>query len=101
MEIRGDHPDKPVNPAQQTDAAAHRPVRPGQVHTQATSADQVDLSPRAKEIQQAARVLAQTPDVRKAQVAEIKRAVEGGTYSVKADQLAGKMVKDALLDLIV
>jgi negative regulator of flagellin synthesis FlgM len=61
--------------------------------------EKVDLSTKAKDIQQARNALDSTPDVREAKVQEIKAQVDKGTYNVNAEKIAGKMVNDSLLDI--
>jgi len=78
---------------------APRSKQPDQAPEQSSTQDRVDLSTNARDVRQMAKVLADTPDVREAKVAELKRAVEGGTYHVNAGQIAEKMLEDALLDL--
>jgi flagellar biosynthesis anti-sigma factor FlgM len=63
-------------------------------------ADQLNLSPQAREIQQAGRLLAQTPDVREAKVIALKQDVESGHYGVRPEQVAERLVQDHLLDLL-
>jgi len=60
--------------------------------------DNVVLSPEAKEIQEAKRVLDSLPDVREEKVREIKRQVENGTYRIEEKKIAAKIVRDSLLD---
>jgi negative regulator of flagellin synthesis FlgM len=36
--------------------------------------------------------------VRADKVADLKNQIESGTYEVKADQIAGKMIKESLMD---
>ena len=101
MKIHGDKPYLPVDPSHQTGAAAPTAKKAGQSQEPSTSEDRVDLSPKAKEMQQAAQALADTPEVREAKVAELKRAVDSGAYNVNAEQIAEKMVKDTLLDMLL
>ena len=65
-----------------------------------THADQLSLSPKAREIQQAGQMLAQVVDVRETRVVELQRDVENGHYAVKAEQVAERIVKIHLLDLL-
>lgn len=101
MKIDGDKPNLPIDPSLQTGAKASRPTQAGHPEGEATFGDRVQLSSKAKEIQLAARVLAQTPEARDATVAALKRQVERGTYKVNAEQIAGKMVREALLDQLL
>lgn len=61
--------------------------------------EKVDLSTRAKEIQQAKVEVSKAPDVREEKVQEIKSQVEQGTYNVSGEQIANKMVGESIVDL--
>lgn len=63
--------------------------------------EKVDLSSRAKDIQQVRQILEDIPDVREDKVAELKRQIDNGTYQVNADKIAEKMVSESLIDLII
>jgi flagellar biosynthesis anti-sigma factor FlgM len=65
-----------------------------------THADQLSLSPKVRGIQQAGQMLARIVDVREARVVELQRDVENGHYAVKAEQVAERIVKNHLLDLL-
>jgi flagellar biosynthesis anti-sigma factor FlgM len=49
---------------------------------------------------QAARVLDDATEVREAKVRELQEAVKNGTYHVTAEQLADKMLRDTLPELL-
>lgn len=59
-----------------------------------SQSDTVNLSDRAREVQQAAQVLKQMPDIRQGKVQQIKLAVENGTYKVVGAQVASQMLRD-------
>jgi negative regulator of flagellin synthesis FlgM len=59
----------------------------------------VDLSTKAKDIQQAKNALNSLPDIREEKVQEIKTQVDKGTYNVDAGKVADKMVKDSIIDI--
>jgi negative regulator of flagellin synthesis FlgM len=61
--------------------------------------EKVDLSTKAKDIQQAKNALIKLPDVRKEKVQEIKTQGEKGIYNVNAEKIAGKMVKESIVDI--
>lgn len=63
------------------------------------SEEKVDLSTKAKEIQQAKVEVSKLPDVREEKVQEIKTQVEKGTYNVSGEQIANKMVGETIVDL--
>jgi negative regulator of flagellin synthesis FlgM len=62
--------------------------------------DRVDLSAQSKEMQKIYDVLRMTPDVRAEKVAQYKKSIEDGTYRVAPDDVADKMLKDSLLELL-
>jgi flagellar biosynthesis anti-sigma factor FlgM len=62
--------------------------------------DQLNLSPKAREIQQAGQMLAYSADVREVRVVELRRDIENGHYAIKAEQVAEKIVKNHILDLL-
>lgn len=54
--------------------------------------DQLEISQSAKDYQTVKNALSQTPDIREDKVAEIKNAMNTGTYNVSAQEIADKMV---------
>jgi negative regulator of flagellin synthesis FlgM len=70
-----------------------------QVGVQTGVAERVNLSTKAKDIQQIRQLLDQTPDTREAKVLELKNQVERGTYKIDAGKIAEKMVGESLIDL--
>ena len=83
---------KQVQDKDKADAASE------QTEKQQAKADTVVLSDAAKTVQEAQTQLKSIPDVREDKVAELKEKIENDTYEVDADKLAGKMLKDALLN---
>jgi negative regulator of flagellin synthesis FlgM len=69
-----------------------------EVRQESLKTDNVVLSPKAKEIQQAKILLGSFTDVREDKVAQIKKKIEQGTYQVEPQKLAEKLVTDHLLD---
>lgn len=63
--------------------------------------DKVVLSPKAREIQGAEKLLHGLPDVRTSKVAELKRQIDGGIYQFDGQKIAMKMIKETLLDQIL
>ena len=63
--------------------------------------EKVDLSTKAKDIQQIKKIIDAIPDIREDKVQELKRQIESGKYTVDADQLAEKMAGESLIDIIV
>ncbi len=63
--------------------------------------DQVSVSGHAKEIGRLQTEVSKLPDVRADRVEEVKNAVNSGTYNVKGEAVAGKILKEAVIDSIV
>ena len=56
--------------------------------------DKLEISRTAKDYQTAKEAVSQTSDVREDKVAQIKAAMEAGTYRVSAQEVAGKMLEN-------
>ncbi len=65
-----------------------------------TPHESVELSARAKEINQIQRQLEGIPEIRQEKVDEISQRIEEGTYQVDAEEVAWKMIRDRLTDLV-
>ena len=81
-------------------AAARRAERAGnesQVkadpNTVRASSDTVEISDRSRELARARQSVDAAPDVRADKVAEIRKRIEDGTYSVSPELLARKMLE--------
>ncbi len=62
------------------------------------SVDKVYLSPRAREIDDAKTKLKSMPDIRKDMVNDIRHKISSGTYVVKGDKIAFRMLKESVLN---
>ena len=62
--------------------------------------DRVELSVRSREIQHLDELIRSTPDVREALVEQVRLSIENGTYNVKAEQVAEKILGGSLIDEI-
>jgi negative regulator of flagellin synthesis FlgM len=60
--------------------------------------DQVSVSNQAKEIGKLQAAVSQLPDIRTDRVDTVKSAVNAGTYNVKGEAVAGKVLKEAVID---
>lgn len=75
------------------DSAASKPASGEQARDTAPSRSEgVNLSNRAKAMKQAEQQLREQPEIDDARVAQIRQALEDGTYKVDAKQLAQKML---------
>ncbi|AZR73904.1 flagellar biosynthesis anti-sigma factor FlgM [Anoxybacter fermentans] len=63
--------------------------------------DKVNLSREAKELKRIYEVLAKTPDIRTEKVNQLKRVIQQGTYEIKGEMIAEKMIEGYFIDKIV
>jgi flagellar biosynthesis anti-sigma factor FlgM len=61
--------------------------------------DRVDLSPSSRMIKKIEEVALSAPDTRVDKVAALKKKVESGTYQVNSEELAGKMLKEFIVEM--
>jgi negative regulator of flagellin synthesis FlgM len=61
--------------------------------------DRVELSSSSRLIQKIQEAAQAAPDVRAEKVAALKKQVENGTYQVSSEDIAGKMLKDFLIEM--
>ncbi len=66
-----------------------------------TERDRIDLSVRSQEIQHINSLILSTPDIREAKVEGVRSAIENGTYNVKAEKIADKILGGNLIDQIL
>jgi len=55
-----------------------------------------EMSPKARELQNAQKALKEIPDVREDKVARLKKEIENGTYEIDAEKTAENMIKESL-----
>ena len=60
--------------------------------------DRVELSPQSRDMKKIHEILATTPEVRTEKVAELKKAIEDGTYGVKTEDIADKMIQEMVFE---
>ncbi|MDL1962759.1 MAG: flagellar biosynthesis anti-sigma factor FlgM [Deltaproteobacteria bacterium] len=58
--------------------------------------DKVVLSSKAREIQEAKKLLNSLPDIREEKVAHLKEQIKNGTYHIEGDKIAVKMLNESL-----
>ena len=63
-----------------------------------TGGDKVALSPMAKEIVEAKKIIKSLPDIREDKVATIKAKIENGTYKTDGVKVAKSMIKESILN---
>ena len=64
----------------------------------AAKTDTVVISDAAKRIQEVRSQLDAVPDVDEEKVAQLKKEIEDGTYEINADEIAGKMIREGLIN---
>ena len=52
-----------------------------------------------RELSMIEKILEQTPDMREEKVAALRKAIDGGMYTVHSKKIAERMIKESLLDL--
>jgi len=62
------------------------------------ASDLLELSDRSRDMAHMNRLIQSVPDVRDSVVDEVRFAIKNGTYNVKADDIAEKIVGGDLLD---
>jgi hypothetical protein len=100
MRGNGETPRPPVNSSSfqvGTTSAEERKIGP--LRRRVTDVDQLHFLPRLWEIQQASQRLTQILEIRETKIAALRRDIEIGHYSIKAEQVAEKIMEDYLLEL--
>lgn len=65
-----------------------------------TDNDQVELSDRAREFSRIKDVLETVPDIRSDRIEALSEAVKQGTYTVDSRAVAGKLIRESLIDIL-
>jgi flagellar biosynthesis anti-sigma factor FlgM len=100
MRSYGDTPRPPVSSSSpQVKTTPAQEMKTARSRGRVTHVDRMNPSPRLREIQQAGQILAQTLEIRETMIVALRRDIESGRYSVKADQVAEKIMQDHLLAL--
>jgi negative regulator of flagellin synthesis FlgM len=98
MEINGTNPLIVLNNKVQrleTSQPSERALKGG---AENPDSDRLEISARSREISHLNELIQSTPDVREEKVEQIRRELEGGTYNVKAEKIAEKIIGGNLLD---
>jgi negative regulator of flagellin synthesis FlgM len=61
---------------------------------QSSTSVKVNLSARAREIDEMTRAIGQLPDVREDKVNDVRKSIGNGTYNVNPGDIAGKMIDE-------
>lgn len=76
---------------------AERPDKSGGGNVNPDS-DRIEFSVRGREISQLDELIRSTPDIREAKVEQVRIAIQNGTYDIKAELIADKILGGKLLD---
>ena len=60
--------------------------------------DRMEFSVRSREISHLDEMIRQTPDIREAKVEQVRSAIQNGTYNVKAEKIAEKIIGGNIID---
>ena len=96
MEISDKNPvqiNSYVNQVQQNSAKSEATGEKGRA---ASGEDSVDLSQSAKDLKMAQAALRELPDIRSEIVSRLKQQIDDGTYEMKPEKIAGKMIEESL-----
>jgi flagellar biosynthesis anti-sigma factor FlgM len=100
MRSYSDTPHPPVNSSSpQVGRTLAQEMKIGRPQRQVTDGDQMKSSPLLWEIQQAGQMLTQTLEIRETRITALRKDIESGRYSVKAEQVAEKIIEHHLLAL--
>ncbi|HYK88162.1 MAG TPA: flagellar biosynthesis anti-sigma factor FlgM [Acidobacteriota bacterium] len=62
--------------------------------------DRIELSVRSREIMHLDEMIRSTPDVREAKVEQVRSAIQDGTYNVRAEKIAEKIISGSVIDQV-
>ena len=75
-------------------------TRKAERETAKPMSDRIELSVRSRELMHLDKLIQSVPDVREAKVEHVRQAIESGTYNVRAEQIAEKILGGHLIDEI-
>src|SRR5512135_2514107 len=100
MEINGKNPLTVLTPnVQRLDMQQQNPrVAKSSDESPKLGSDRIELSVRSREIQHIDELIRSTPDIREGVVERIRLSIQRGTYNVRAEQIADKILGGSLID---
>jgi negative regulator of flagellin synthesis FlgM len=69
--------------------------------TAESKSDQVSLSGAAKELNKLKEIVDSMPDVRADKVDSLKNSIASGSYNVKGNDVAGKLITNTIIDGLI
>ncbi len=103
MEINGKNPLANLDPNIQRleyQQSQQRPQGAGE-ESRASEMDRIEFSVRSREVQNLDAMIKAAADIRTERVEQIRNAVQNGTYNVKAEMIADKILSGRLVDEIL
>jgi len=73
---------------------------PGQEASRLPAADSVEISEKARHIQQLNALASSGSEIRAERVAEVQQQIEAGTYTVDGKRIAEKLIRSAVQDAV-
>jgi len=96
VKIQGRKDPAPINPLMPMPEPPSSEKKVEEVHAVSENAVSVDLSESSRNVTRAREAIAVLPEIRVEKVAELKEAIEDGSYQVESEKVARKMVDEAL-----
>ncbi len=98
MEIDGTNPLISLNTNVQRLDAPQQSARTQKSGGDASDSDRLEVSVQGMEASHMQSLIQSTPDVREDRVNQVRGQIESGTYNIKAEKIAEKIVGGNLLD---
>jgi negative regulator of flagellin synthesis FlgM len=98
MEINGSSPLIVLNNGMQRIESPQSAEKSAKSGGASVETDRLELSVRSREIAHLNELIQSTPDVREERVEQVRQQLENGTYNVKAERIAEKIIRGNLLD---
>ena len=99
MEINGNNPLIGLKSnVQPLDGTQHSVRTSKSVGDRVSGSDRLELSVQSREAMHLEELIRSAPDIREAKIEQIQKDLQAGTYNVKAEMIAEKIIGGNLLD---
>jgi len=96
MEINGTNPLISLNANVQRLNASQQSERAQKSDGDSSDSDRLELSVQSREFSQMQSLIQSTPDVREDRINQVRSEIESGTYNIKAEKIAEKIIGGTL-----
>ena len=96
MEINGTNPLISLNANVQRLDASQQSERAQKSDGDSSDSDRLELSVQSREFSQMQSLIQSTPDVREDRINQVRSEIESGTYNIKAEKIAEKIIGGTL-----